>query len=661
MEGDKANLEAENRKLKQLLQGLEGGSHELPQELAKTDQQFNLSPMLEHDNRRLQQQLKDLEANNKFLQDEIKRLTDLVGKKPEPTKPGLEEENQRLQRTIKNLETTIELLQEEIQRLNSQPQPSQEGERTGRHDGRLEIENRKLQQQLKDADENIHILKEEVDRMRDLIDRGDGIRKPDNNRELERVLRELQAEKKANEDKDTNLTLLRIEITRLGGELDALRKELGDKKRELDQKNRELDAKKRESYTPKTTYPLPDEETKKLTAANRDLENKVRDLQKEVGDLKRQLDQKNRELDQKNRELDAKKRESYTPKTTYPLADEETKKLAAANRDLENKVRELQREVGDKTREIGDLRRQLDDKNRQVGDKYRQPSVDPKKYAELEQAKKNLEDEIKALQAQAKPSEPLPVDYERIRNLEAKVGAYDDICHYYRRRIDAYEKAFQQNNINPLLIKLIADAQDKPQQPQQKDLSNPHNLQVALVQQNKELEKLLAEREGEAQAFKKKVADLENLLYRSDITKEPNWAVRKECAKLKEQVIYQQQRIDQLIDMLLHHDIDIVTGHQKSRAPSEIGDDVRKKPQHPEQLKKKSKSDSDSSSDSDAVHEEEEYFEGGRPQVHKDKHPKKRRENVKSSARDEDDVPTERNNLHLSQPLMTNYYLLSQQ
>lgn len=266
------------------------------------------------------------------------------------------------------------------------------------------------------------------------------------------------------------------------------------------------------------------------------------------------------------------------------------KRLAEINRDLEKKVKELTQESG-----------ALKEKSKQVEG--------------LELKNKQLEAEIKVLKGgQHVTIAPRFADQERIRDLEIKLAAYEDICHYYRKRIDAYETAFTQHNINPLLIKLLADSPDKPQQ---KNLQGPMAIQGALIEQNKKFERMLAEREGEVQAFKKRNDELENLLSQSGVMKDSSWQLRKENDKLKEQVKYQQMRIDQLIDMLLHHDIDIVTGRQ--RAPSEIAQ------KH--------------TGDNDRVIEEEEEYIGNGPHggTEGGAHPKRRREMEKKSGRNDDD------------------------
>lgn len=117
--------------------------------------------------RLIQQQFIDLESNNKFLQDEITRLLQLGGRRPEPEKIQLEMNSKELAQKLKKLEANNRLLQEEIRRLNQMYANQSNFDST---------EAKQLRQQLKAAEEDNEVLQAEVDRLNEILLKREGLR-----------------------------------------------------------------------------------------------------------------------------------------------------------------------------------------------------------------------------------------------------------------------------------------------------------------------------------------------------------------------------------------------------------------------------------------------------------------------------------------------------
>ena len=187
---------------------------------------------------------------------------------------------------------------------------------------------------------------------------------------------------------------------------------------------------------------------------------------------------------------------------------------------------------------------------------------------ELEVCQKSLQNQVAP-----RPSNP-DEDRQRLLELQSKVSAYEDICHYYSKRIHTYEKVLKKLRMDPAKARFTTESPERNAFKEGK----PQDLSESTVRQRldehvKQVEKALAEREGENQFFKEKIMDLESVLNRSDKMGDSEWAFRKEKEKLQDQVQYQQARIDQLIDMLLSNKIDLNTGlpHSSSNSKQKRG------------------------------------------------------------------------------------------
>lgn len=382
--------------------------------------------------------------------------------------------------------------------------------------------------------------------------------------EIDRLTKELEAEKAKVQDLENKVKELEEKIAKLENEKKDLENKLATadgKIKELEQQVADKDARiaelEAEIAEKDKTIAEKDEQIKSLEAEKQEKENKINELTAELEKAKADLEQAGADKDKLNARIAELEAEIAQLKAENENLNAEIEKLKAEIEALKGQVADRDKTIADKDNTIADLNKKAEDLQKEIDDLKNHVDDLDELIAKLKAEKDGLTDEIKQanedLDNAKKDLEALKKELEDAKaKAEAEKKALQDELDAEKEKLADLNKEIAKNEEDKKALqdeldkeKAKADAdQDKIKELEDK-IADKDNEKKALDDAKSELENKVAEKTAELEAKDKEIADLNAKIAKKE---EAIKALEEKITKLEAEKKDLEDKIKALLD-----------------------------------------------------------------------------------------------------------------